>query len=222
MPTYYNQQFQPESSELQVSDPLVGLIREIIIARKAWPVDEVANIEDVRGHYFKVIEENHVKYSKDLEKLDPSRSVTKKYAKEIPLIQDSISYTRYERKRMARDILKMDERQRLSIESIFEKEEKIIWGGDTTNNANSITTSGNFTNMTTSIDTTTYATGVTTLATAKAQLRTAQKSRYAAAPIVLVVTGDVYTRFETIFSLVDDSKYNKRQSPRSSGRAYHC
>lgn len=196
--------FQEQAYVSKISEQLVGVQRLEAEARKAFFVNESVNVEDTNGLYYKIKEQNKVMYELDLVTRDYSAYATEKVKPVLPLLQNAITYNRHEFKRMARDVLPFDERQRLLIETINSKGESIAWGGDTNCNIGSIATTGNFTAWTSALDLTTFATMTNTWGLAIAQYKALLDDKFVGA-LYYVRTSDVWARELSAFSTTNDT-----------------
>lgn len=196
--------FQEQAYVSKISEQLVGVQRLEAEARKAFFVNESVNVEDTTGLYYKVKEQNKVLYELDLVSRDYTAYATEKVKPVLPLLQNAITYNRHEFKRMARDVLPFDERQRLLIETINSKGESIAWGGDTNCNIGSIATTGNFTAWTDPLDLGTFVEAVAHWGTAVAQYKALLDDKFVGA-LYYVRTSDVWAREMALFSTTNES-----------------
>ena len=196
--------FQEQAYVTKISEQLVGVQRLEAEARKAFFVNESVNVEDTNGLYYKIKEQNKVIYELDLVSRDYSAYATEKVKPVLPLIQNAITYNRHEFKRMARDVLKFDERQRLLIETINSKGESIAWGGDTNCNIGSIATTGNFTAWTGPLDLGTFAEALPLFTAAVAQYKALLDDKFVG-PLYYIRTADVWATEMARFSTTTDS-----------------
>jgi len=187
---------------------LIEQVREISVARRVFPIETRIKVHQKVANYWEMDEVSQSQYELDLVGLKQSQVASVERIKSVPLVQGSLYYDRHQKARIVDDIIKMDRRQQTVIRQNTEKEDIIALAGDTKNQVTSFDdVTNNTTAVTTHLNVTTFALFTATLAAIKDQLRTGLKSKLnPTTPLILVVSSDVYTLLESVFSTIDDTR----------------
>lgn len=198
--------FQRQATEVLIKEAL-PILREFNVATKLFPTMAIPP-EKNTVTYYEPTEQDNTQY--DLEAITSKYSewITREVEKAVGVLQNDIKYTPHEFTRAGNDIFNMDQRKREAIEGILAKMEVVAIAGWTARGINSFAgVATTTTDMTVSINTTSYALALSTIETMFTEARADLKSRmYAASTKNLVVTADVMARFTSIFSTTDSSK----------------
>jgi hypothetical protein len=200
-----NELFQEAAQDYLVGEA-VALLRDYTIATKVFPQAPI-KAEDSTYSYYKPTEQDNSQTNLEQSTPHYSEWITSKQTVPIPYHQVDIQYTRHQWARRGRDVFNQDDAKRACVAQLNAKVEICMWAGNTARGIPSIATTGtNSTDMTTSINTTTFALAVNTFETAIIEARTDLKQvQFDQATKYLVVSEDVMARFQGIFSTVDDT-----------------
>jgi hypothetical protein len=201
-----NEQFQVEAQR-HVYSEAIDVLRDNTIARQIFPVEQVLSVDQNLYKYYKVTEQSNTQYGHELQHPRYNRYTTTATTVAIPLHQQDLQYTRHEYKRAQKDVFNLDARKRAALEDLMDQDDQKAIGGDSVIlGSTGFTNEGtNTTDMTTSLDMTTFATYTNTFETAITEAKTDLKMKdYNAGTKIIVWTPDVDARARACFSTTID------------------
>ena len=137
---------------------LVEILREVSQARMCFPQGPVIPVWQKKGQFFEVEEHDATQYNLDLVAPDYSRFAAIEKNPKVPIHQADLEYGRHLLKAVQGDVINVDMRQRLAIEQIANKENRVFFAGDTSTSITSFAnTTYNSTAYTASLDLTSFA-----------------------------------------------------------------
>lgn len=198
-----DERFQEQAINVDIPK-LVDIIHEMSFARRIFPEIPVG-VSDRTGTYHRVKENSNVQLNLDLVAPKYSDFATQKMIDKLPVHQADLAYDRHERMRMAKDILKLDQRQRLAVEQIVDSEEKLVFAGNDKNGITSFNDTGtNSTAAADELDLGTFVEGVQHYHTSLSQLRNLLKNKFQGSKLYVAWTTDVDDRARAINSTTSE------------------
>ncbi len=187
----------------RIIDPL----QELSVVEKLFVHRTIPNLEDLKYTYFTLGERNLPQVVHDLSADGDADTITSQQ-KDVPLpyIEDFMRYTDMQWARMARDPANFDVNLRELGEKFGTKRNNIGLGGNTDPAIDGLMTANRATDAALTAKTaTTFAGWTAMVAELRSDLRNAIKAKFNSAPQWLLMTDDVYSLAESVYSTVDDT-----------------